>query len=224
MNRSERVFRALLCVYPRSTREASGEDMVQLFTDRLRDAESRRERATVWLASIVDIATTAPEERFRRPRALNVAQGPTLETPRPIAPDLGIAAMPLVLSAVLINVRPNVLGPLFDERLYLIGMPAGLAVLCLTAVLAAIGILAARRSHALADADAQAILITSLAAPFAVLYVLMRDPGLVVCAWAVTLFVLVARFRALMLALTVPFFAWLLFGSAIVGALVVQGS
>ena len=43
MTRSERIYRALLRAYPARTRDASGDDMTQLFIDRLRDTTSGRE-------------------------------------------------------------------------------------------------------------------------------------------------------------------------------------
>ena len=45
MTRSERIYRALLLAYPERTRLILGEDMVQLFRDRMRDAGSPLEQA-----------------------------------------------------------------------------------------------------------------------------------------------------------------------------------
>ena len=79
MTRSERVFRALLRAYPRATRAASGEDMAQLFGDRLRDAATPIAKGRVWVEAFADIAATAPRERFDSRRAAAVAEGPSLD-------------------------------------------------------------------------------------------------------------------------------------------------
>ena len=219
MSRSERVFRSLLRAYPRSTREASGEDMVQLFADRLRDAGSRRLRATVWLESIADIAVTAPRERLARRRVSRIAEGPGLDARPSVMPDLAVASMPLSITALLVFATPGYYSPLFDERFMLLGVTFGVTVLWLTALLAAVGILAARRRDNLRDPMFQTVLIASLVAPIVIAFVFVPYQGLVHLAWASTLFVLVARFRVVQVALMLPFVAWLLVGPAIEDAL-----
>lgn len=67
----ERVYRALLQLYPPEFRQRFGDDMVQLFHDRLRDARAGRVRGGVagaWLKLLVDVAATAPSEHLRRTR------------------------------------------------------------------------------------------------------------------------------------------------------------
>ena len=221
MSRSERVFRSLLRAYPRSTREASGEDMVQLFADRLRDAGSRRVRATVWLESIADIAVTAPRERLARRRVSRIAEGPGLDARPSVMPDLAVASMPLSITALLVFATPGYYSPLFDERFMLLGVTFGVTVLWLTALLAAVGILAARRRDNLGDPAAQAILLAGLVVTMPVLmFVITWDyPGYIAFAWAMTVLVLVIRFRVVQVALMLPFVAWLLVGPAIEDAL-----
>jgi len=95
-------------------------------------------------------------------------------------------------------------------------------MLILTAVLAAIGVLGARRSDDLGAPEVQVRLLAWLLAPVP-LGILMPWPALVAYAWTMTLFVLLARFRVVMLALAVPFVAWLLLGPTIVPALITLG-
>ena len=227
MTRSERIFRALLHAYPRSTRRASGEDMAQLFADRLRDAGSLGARTRVWLEVIVDTALTAPRERLARRRVPQLAEGPALDSGRPVAADLRVAALPLLLASVIVIVRPGFLGPLFDSRASVGGLPMGVSMLILTAVLAAIGVLAARRSHDLSDPEIQMILLAWLLTPIPVLGIAAwlfsfgpDLPAVLAYAWAMAVFVLLARFRVVMLALAVPFVAWLLIGPAVVTAMI----
>jgi hypothetical protein len=93
-------------------------------------------------------------------------------------------------------------------------------VLALAAILAMIGILAARRSDDLADPSVQVVLLAGVLASSSLVVVMVTDPRAAAAyAMAMTLFVLVTRFRALMLALAVPFAVWLVFGPAIVVAL-----
>ena len=153
MTRAERVYRALLRAYPRSTREACGEDMVQL------------------LVVIVALA------------------------------------------------QPGYYEPLFDDRMVLAGLPFGMAVLALAAILAMVGILAARRNDDLVDPWVQVVLLAGVLVSFPVMRMVEGFYTAVATAMVMTLFVLVTRFRALMLALAVPFAVWLLFGPPIVAAL-----
>jgi len=219
MTRAERVYRALLRAYPRSTREACGEDMVQLLVDRLRDADSSFAMARVWVEAIADIAMTAPREHVTRRWAVKVVEGPVLEGHRPLAPDVRVAAAPLLLVVIVALAQPGYYEPLFDDRMVLAGLPFGMAVLALAAILAMVGILAARRNDDLVDPWVQVVLLAGVLVSFPVMRMVEGFYTAVATAMAMTLFVLVTRFRALMLALAVPFAVWLLFGPPIVAAL-----
>ena len=219
MTRAERVYRALLRAYPRSTREACGEDMVQLLVDRLRDADSSFAMARVWVEAIADIAMTAPREHVTRRWAVKVVEGPVLEGHRPLAPDVRVAAAPLLLVVIVALAQPGYYEPLFDDRMALAGLPFGMAVLALAAILAMVGILAARRNDDLVDPWVQVVLLAGVLVSFPVMRMVEGFYTAVATAMAMTLFVLVTRFRALMLALAVPFAVWLLFGPPIVAAL-----
>ena len=129
MTRAERIYRVLLRAYPTSTREACGEDMVQLLVDRLRDADSSVAMARVWVEAIADIAVTAPREHVTRRRAVKVVEGPGLEGHRPLTPDVRVAASPLLLVVILAFARPGYYEPMFDDRIALMGLPFGMAAL-----------------------------------------------------------------------------------------------
>ena len=67
-SRSERVYEALLCVYPKDFRAAYGPQMVQVFGDLCR---AQRERtgliglALLWVRTVLDLLRTAASERTR---------------------------------------------------------------------------------------------------------------------------------------------------------------
>ena len=69
MTRSERIYRRLLRIYPRSFRAEYEEEMTRLFLDQLDDAGRTGrsiERSSVWLRSLTDIAANAAAEHLRR--------------------------------------------------------------------------------------------------------------------------------------------------------------
>src|SRR5262245_36831686 len=127
MTRSERIFRAFLRAYPRSTRAASADDMTQLFSDRLRDAQGVPAKASVWVESVADIGVTATRQRLTRARP-RVAEGPAIDGERSGWTDLGVAALPLVIAATVSVVQPGFLAPIFDSRVSLAGLPAGVGL------------------------------------------------------------------------------------------------
>ena len=73
-SRHERVYRRLLRLYPATFRDRFGDEMVQLFGDQVRDANSRGSgwgRAEIWLRTVWDLTLTASSEHRR---ARTVAQ------------------------------------------------------------------------------------------------------------------------------------------------------
>jgi putative ABC transport system permease protein len=65
----ERVYRALLRLYPAAFRARFAGEMVQLFSDQLRDARSDGAPAgatRTWLRALGDLAVTAASEHARR--------------------------------------------------------------------------------------------------------------------------------------------------------------
>ena len=167
MSRSERLYRALLLAYPERTRLTWGEDMVQLFRDRMRDAGSPAQQAGVWIQAVTDIAATAPRERLARRSVARVAEGPSPGPPepaRPIRHDLAAASIPLVLAVMLLILLPGYFRPLFDASVGVAGLPLGIAMLVLSTVLAAIGIFGARRGG-VRDPETQLVLLAVLLSP-----------------------------------------------------------
>ena len=59
-----RLFQSLLWCFPAPFRKEYGDEMVRAFSQELREADGPRASATVWLRSIFDILTTAPQEHY----------------------------------------------------------------------------------------------------------------------------------------------------------------
>lgn len=69
----QRAYRGLLRLYPAEFRQRFSEEMVQLFSDQLRDARTRGApagSAMTWLRALGDVAITAASERIRRSRTV----------------------------------------------------------------------------------------------------------------------------------------------------------
>lgn len=67
-NRSERVYEALLSIYPKSFRDAYGPQMVQVFGDLCREEQERAGLvglALLWARTVLDLLRTAASERTR---------------------------------------------------------------------------------------------------------------------------------------------------------------
>lgn len=64
MTRSEKVYRALMLAYPADHRDTFGDEMVQLFLDRLRRDGGGLDSATVWVHAGLDLAGSAFIERL----------------------------------------------------------------------------------------------------------------------------------------------------------------
>jgi Clp amino terminal domain, pathogenicity island component len=60
MTTSERIYRVLLKVYPKSYRREYGEPMMQHFRDQLRAASSANKLLSFWFRTLLDLARTAP--------------------------------------------------------------------------------------------------------------------------------------------------------------------
>lgn len=69
----ERIYRRLIRCYPAAFRARFGDEMVQLFGDQLRDAQTRRGSTAlsgVWLRAIGDLVVTAAFEHAQKDRTL----------------------------------------------------------------------------------------------------------------------------------------------------------
>ena len=66
--RSDRVYRALLRLYPEPFRAEFGEPMAQLFRDQVRDSAraGRLGLASLWLDTLADLLVTAAREHLQR--------------------------------------------------------------------------------------------------------------------------------------------------------------
>ena len=79
---AERVYRALLGLYPGAFRNRFGDEMVQLFADQLRDARRPQARAATvrtWIRTLADLALTAVSEHAHQDRlvAQSLAEPPS---------------------------------------------------------------------------------------------------------------------------------------------------
>ncbi len=63
--RSERVYRALLLMYPKDFRRRYGPQMVQVFGDLWREERERAGLAGLWARTVLDLLRTATLERTR---------------------------------------------------------------------------------------------------------------------------------------------------------------
>jgi hypothetical protein len=70
MMRSDRLYRAMLIVYPEEHRQRYGDPMAQLFRDRLRRGGGGIGTARVWVHAGFDLAGSAFKERLET--AMNV--------------------------------------------------------------------------------------------------------------------------------------------------------
>jgi len=64
MGLAERVYRLLLRAYPSRFADEYGEDMAQLFRDRLRDARSWKQQLDLWWWAMRDYLPSLCIERF----------------------------------------------------------------------------------------------------------------------------------------------------------------
>ncbi|HEY3548415.1 MAG TPA: hypothetical protein VGK17_20265 [Propionicimonas sp.] len=223
MTRSERLYRMLLRAYPEATRAAYGEDMVQAFRDQLRVTRTRGDRAELWLHTIADTATSASRARAAdRRRMARAGGGEIAAIARPLGLDLAVASLPLVLFATLALAAPGFMTPMFDDRAQLAGAPFGLAVSVLLGIVAITGILLARRGGL--RGDTALLTLAVLCVPVPVMIWVYGPVEAVGYALLMTGVALAMRSRWLMLAATIPFFAWLVFGPAIVVILIQLGS
>jgi hypothetical protein len=154
MTRSERTYRKLLLVYPRSFRARYEEEMVRLFLDQLRDTDDASrawERAALWIRSVTDIASTAPSEHLRKETtvARRVDSGSVALVASPERTGLmklgyAIASLPFVLTVVLQLVAPGFMDPITSNPPEILGLPLGIVVLFAVAIWASLAFVVIR--------------------------------------------------------------------------------
>ena len=115
-----RVYRWLLRFYPAAFRARFADEMVQLFTDQLRDARSGGAPAAAagtWLRTLRDLVTTAASEQLRRDRT--VAHSLATAPPSTSSRVLGLAGIlggAVLIAAFLFEISPE----LNAVRIYLL--------------------------------------------------------------------------------------------------------
>jgi hypothetical protein len=102
----ERAYRGLLRLYPAEFRTRYSDEMVQLFSDQLRDARAGgvpADTARTWLRTLGDLAVTAASEHARRDRTVahSLAASPSIAT-RALG-FAGILGGAVLLAAFVVN-------------------------------------------------------------------------------------------------------------------------
>ncbi len=166
---AERVYRGILCLYPAEFRRRFGEDMVQLFHDRLRDARSGRAlggTAPAWIALLVDAVVTASREHLRRYRTVAHSLSSAPSTASRVLGVAGIVAGLAILAAFVIDLPSG----LFRDRLIVFGIGV-----------IAIGIGVHRRQASRAStASLAATAVLGVAVAFFLLTVVLEAPAIAV--------------------------------------------
>jgi hypothetical protein len=101
----ERVYRALLRLYPKPFRTRFGDELVQLTGDLLRDAREGRGRggvAETWLRLLLDIALTAPAEHLEQRRLAHSLSRPASGVTKALG-LLGIVGGAFLLAGIIPN-------------------------------------------------------------------------------------------------------------------------
>lgn len=108
--RHERVYRGLLRLYPTAFRARFADEMVQLFSDQLRDARTEGApvgTARTWLRTLGDLAVTATSEHARRDRTVAHSLTASPSTSSRVLGLIGILAGVVLLSAFLLPIGPG---------------------------------------------------------------------------------------------------------------------
>jgi hypothetical protein len=111
--RQERIYRALLHLYPAEFRARFSDEMVQLLGDQLRDARTGRAPAGVartWLRTLGDLVITAASERVRRDRTVAHSLTASPSTSSRVLGLVGILGGAVLLAAFFVDVSPGLGG------------------------------------------------------------------------------------------------------------------
>jgi hypothetical protein len=183
---SERVYRGILRLYPVEFRRRFGEDMVQLFHDRIRDARSGRApggAVVAWIGLLGDAVVTASHERLRRNRNMvhSLTSAPSLSSR--VLGLAGIAAGLAILAAFVIDLPSG----LFRDRLVVFSIGV-----------IAIGFGVHRRQASRMPVASLAVTVALVAAvAFFLVTVLFLEPGHLAAFWSgVALWLASAAFGA----------------------------
>ena len=118
---AERVYRGILGLYPTEFRRRFGEEMVQLFNDRLRDAQAGRASGgtfLAWIALLGDVVVHASLEHLWRYRTVAHSLAPAPSTTSRVLGIAGIAAGIAILAAFVVELPAG----LFRDRLIVFGV------------------------------------------------------------------------------------------------------
>lgn len=183
---AERVYRGILGLYPSEFRRRFGEDMVQLFHDRLRDARTGRAPGgpvLAWTSVLVDAVVTASREHLRRnqPVAHSLSSAPTL-TSRVLG-AAGIVAGLAILAAFVIDLPSGV----FRDRMIVFGIG-------ITAI--AIGVHRRQASRGPVASRAATVGLVGVVAFFLVTVLLLEPPAIALYWSGVALWLGSAAFGA----------------------------
>jgi hypothetical protein len=158
VTRSERMYRRLLSIYPRSFRSGYEDEMTRLFLDQLRDARRSgrgRDLAGLWFRSVADVLSNAPAEHLRREEnavakpadsgsvAVSLTPGPT----GPSRLGYALASLPFVVLVVGQVVAPGAFEVVFSNPPAIVGLPAGIVGLFIVAVWASLAFIVIRVVH-----------------------------------------------------------------------------
>jgi hypothetical protein len=169
----ERVYRGMLGLYPAEFRRRFGEDMVQLFHDRLRDARSGRAAGgelVALIALVGDLIVHASLEQLRRNRTMahSLTSAPSIASR--VLGFAGVVAGLAILAAFVIDLPSGV----FRDRLIVFGIGV-----------VAIGIGVHLRQRSLAPPAAlAAILILVAAVGFFIVTMLVEGIPSIVAFWS----------------------------------------
>ncbi len=171
MNRHERAYSQLLSLYPVSFRDRYEEEMVTLFIDQLwaaRASGTKTPIAWLWLRSLGDVVSTAPDQRFWKqeelvPRPLDSDAVALAAAPRRRGvskADYAVALLPLWVGILLGVLAPGYMDGLFLNPPSVSGLPAGIVITFVAGLLMAMGVLVIRWTSSPVGRGAAFLLLT----------------------------------------------------------------
>lgn len=173
MSRQVCLFRQLLRIYPASFTAEYADEMTRLFAVQLEDARASGHRLAglrLWVASLADLALTAPGHHIRReepvPRPVDVGSGSVVvsRSGPAVGPRIALGLLPLWLVAFLVITAPGFMDPVFSNPPAVLGMPAGVTMVLVTLAWMALGVLVLQRTTTMVAALVAFLVFTAPAA------------------------------------------------------------
>jgi hypothetical protein len=171
--RAERVYRGVLGLYPADFRRRFGEDMVQLFHDKLREANAGRApggAVRAWIALLIEAVVTASQEHLRRNRTMAHSLSSAPSTMSRVLGAAGIIAGLVILAAYVIDLPSGV----FRDRLIVFGIGV---------IAIGIGVHRRQASHAPAASLAATVVLSVVVVSFLVTVVFL-EPSNIASFWS----------------------------------------